>query len=251
MISVNGHQLHVETYGSRKDPAFFLLHHGLGSVRAWRNTIPALIEAGYYVIAYDRWGFGASSPRNEFSIPYFNEDVADLHDLYSHLEVEKAALIGHSDGGTIALYYAAKFPDQVQALVSVAAHIYVEPQMESGLDHTRRAFEQDSRFREGMTRIHGDRADAVFVNWYEGWRKQENLNWDIRPVLRRIECPTLVVQGMEDEYASDQHAWDIAGAIPNADLWLAPEGVHMLPQNMPDEFNQRVIAFLGEHVKRQ
>jgi pimeloyl-ACP methyl ester carboxylesterase len=66
----------------------------------------------------------------------------------------------------------------------------------------------------------------------------------MRPVLEKIACPTLVVQGMEDEHATPQHARDIAAGIPGAELWLDPGTAHMLPQERAEVFNRKVVEFL-------
>ncbi|RPI32007.1 MAG: alpha/beta fold hydrolase [Chloroflexota bacterium] len=84
----------------------------------------------------------------------------------------------------------------------------------------------------------------MFSGWFEGWRRKPNLEWDIRPQLGMITCPALVVQGEQDEYATPQHAADIAAAIPGASLWLVPGGRHMLPQELSGEFNDRLLTFL-------
>ncbi len=247
-IHVNGHELYVETHGPPDAPAVVLLHHGLGSVRAWKAQTPALAEAGFYTVVYDRWGYGRSERREEFSIPFFNEDLDDLDDLLDQLGLERASLVGHSDGGTIGLSYAARRPERVQSLVTVAAHIYVEPKMETGIERLRIDYENGSSFRRAFSRVHGVKADMVFRAWYEGWRKPEYIHWDIRPLLRQIESPTLVIQGTADEYATPQHARDIAEAISGAELWLLEGAKHMLPQEQAQEFNRRVIEFLKAHT---
>lgn len=240
----NGRQLYFEEHGSRDGHPVVLLHHGLGSTRAWRAQIPALVEAGFRVIAYDRWGYGGSDPRPGLDIPLFQADRQDLLALLDGLGVERAALVGHSDGGTLALYFAADQPRRVTSLVVVAAHIYIEPKMQTGINAVRRAFEADERFHEGLQRVHGENTLAVFDGWFYGWLRPENLSWDLRPVLSRVTCPVLVVQGMEDEHAVPQHAQDLAAALPRSSLWLEPGVNHMLPQEKPAAFNRRVVEFL-------
>jgi pimeloyl-ACP methyl ester carboxylesterase len=241
---VNGHHIFVETHGAVKNQPVVLLHHGLGALRSWKGQTPVLAEAGLRVIAYDRWGHGKSDPRPTFAMPYFKEDLADLERLLDKLGVHQAALIGHSDGGKIAMYFAAASPQRVTCLVIVAAHIYIETKMQPGIEGVRSDYEQDFRFREKMRRVHGDKAKALFQGWYEGWTKPEYLAWDMRPLIHKIACPTLVVQGLEDEHATPNHARDIAAAIPNAELWLVPGAGHMLPQDCAQEFNRRVIEFI-------
>lgn len=244
-MQINGHNLNVEVHGPASGQAVALLHHGLGSIRAWKETTPALAASGLRVIVYDRWGYGKSDPRSELGQPTFIDDRADLVSLLDELQVERAALVGHSDGGTIALYFAAAHPGRVAKLVSVAAHIYVEAKMEPGMQMIRRTYESDADFRRKFTRQHGEKAGQVFQSWYGGWLKTENLSWDMRPLLAGISCPALVVQGEQDEHATPQHARDIAAAIPGAEFWLLPGAGHMLPQEAAERFNPRLIAFLS------
>ncbi len=241
---VNGHELHVERYGPENGPLVILLHHGLGSVHAWKEQIPALEQAGWQVIAYDRWGYGGSQARPSLDLPTFATDLADLHEIYSRYHIGQAALVGHSDGGTIALYFAAQYPPLVSCVVAVAAHIYVEPKMEPGIQGVWQAFEQDERFKLGLRHAHGEKYQTTFYNWFNGWHRLESLSWDMRPSLALIKCPVLVVQGGQDEHATPQHARDIAAAIPGADLWLVPAAGHMLPQEHADKFNPRLLQFL-------
>ncbi len=260
-MHINNRNLYVEEHGSDQDPVVVFLHHGLGSTRAWRAQVPVFVEAGYRVIVYDRWGYGQSDPRPYLDVPTFEDDIADLKETLERLNVQQpalsepkgATLIGHSDGGTLALYFAEKYPDMVTSLVTVAAHIYLEPKMEPGIQGIKAAFEHDVRFRNGMRRAHGDKFEAVFNSWFDGWHKPAALDWDMRSLLSKISCPALVIQGEDDEHATPQHAIDIAVAIPDAELWLEPGVGHMLPQDEPEIFNQKVIEFLcvRNHVIRK
>jgi pimeloyl-ACP methyl ester carboxylesterase len=246
MLVINGHNLNIEQFGPGNGLAVVLLHHGLGSIKAWREQVPALVEAGYHVIAYDRWGYGGSDARPGLDLPTFTADISDLRKILAQLGVRQTALVGHSDGGTIALYYATAYPDQVTSLVSIAAHIYVEPKMEPGILGVQRAFESDEHFRTGLRYAHGAKYESVFTNWFTGWHRIESLSWDMRPILGQLRCPVLIVQGEEDEHAAPQHAKDIANAIPRAELWLIPNTGHMVPQEAANVFNSRLLQFLRQ-----
>jgi pimeloyl-ACP methyl ester carboxylesterase len=243
-MRINGHNLNVERNGPENRPCVVLLHHGLGSVKAWRGQVSALVDAGYHVIAYDRWGYGGSDSRPGLDLPTFAADIDDLHILLEHLGVRRAALVGHSDGGTIALYYAAQYPDEVTCLVTVAAHIYVEAEMEQGILGVQQAFETDEHFRTGLRYAHGAKYESVFHNWFDGWHRSEYLSWDIRQNIQQISCPALIVQGEKDEHATPQHAEDIAAEIPGAELWIIPAAGHMVPQENAELFNARLLQFL-------
>jgi pimeloyl-ACP methyl ester carboxylesterase len=109
-------------------------------------------------------------------------------------------------------------------------------------------FELDKHFRTGLRYAHGTKFEAVFYNWFDGWHRLETRNWDMRPILSKLKCPTLIVQGEADQYASPQHAKDIAEAIPRAELWLIPEAGHMLPQENANLFNPILLQFLTQPV---
>ena len=221
-----------------------LLHHGLGSTAAWKHQVPALVEAGFQVITYDRWGYGASDPRPRLDVPHFTQDVADLADLLDALGIEQALLVGHSDGGNVALTFAATHPQRALAVVAVAAHIYLEPTMPPGIAQVARKYREDPEFRAALDRVHHGRGDAVFHLWHNAWTQPDLAQWDARPRFGMVSCPVLVVQGEADEHATPQHARDLAAALPNARLILVPGGRHMLPQEQPDTFNALLLDFL-------
>lgn len=245
-ICVNNHEIYVEDHGDNTRPTVILLHHGLGSTLSWHEFIPILVNAGYRAIAYDRWGYGRSDIRHGLAIPYFLDDIIDLFEITKRLCDSPVTLIGHSDGGTIALFYASRYPEMVDGLVCVAAHIYVEQKMVQGIEEVKRQFLTDQRFQRGLRRVHGDRFKLVFDNWYSGWVNPENLKWDMRPLLTQVSCPCLIIQGKNDEHASMQQAIDLVNSLPNAQLWLLENVGHMVPKEASDEFNQEVLSFLEQ-----
>jgi pimeloyl-ACP methyl ester carboxylesterase len=248
--SINGRQLYVEVVGSADAPPVVLLHHGLGSTRSWQAQLPALQEAGFRTITYDRWGYGLSDPRPFRLDPDFHQDEQDLLVLLDNLQCDQAALVGHSDGGTIALQFSAHHPDRVRCLVCVSAHIYVEPKMLKGILGVHQSYKENTAMRLGLSRLHGDKVDQVFTNWFDGWCQPENADWDMRTLLGQVACPVLVVQGFEDEHATPVHAQDLAAAIPGAELWLVEGARHMLPQEVPELFTPRLLEFLWRnHVQ--
>jgi pimeloyl-ACP methyl ester carboxylesterase len=244
LLEINGHLLNIETAGPVDGPVVVFLHHGLGAIRSWKAQIPAFSAAGYQVLAYDRWGHGNSAPREHWSMPDFEPDLADLEAVLSELGHRQVALIGHSDGGNIAMLYALTHPEQITGLVIIAAHIYIEPKMTSVIQTVKDDFEGDPLFRSKLKRVHGENTDKVFWGWFNGWTNPVIREWDMRFQLSKLTSPTLVVQGLEDEHATFQHARDLADSIPQAELWLVPGAGHMLPQQVPDLFNQRGLTFL-------
>ena len=151
-MRINGHNLNVEFTDPPAGRRWCCCTTGWARSAPGRKPSLPWRRAGLRVIAYDRWGYGKSDPRPELGLPTFEADQADLLSLLDELQVERAALVGHSDGGTIALYFAAAHPERVAKLVSVAAHIYVEPKMEPGMQMIRRTYESDADFQRKIHR---------------------------------------------------------------------------------------------------
>jgi pimeloyl-ACP methyl ester carboxylesterase len=247
-MEINGREIVLQRTGPQDGPVLVLLHHGLGAIRSWKGQILDFCRAGYQVIAYDRWGHGASAARDRWSMPNFEPDLADLQEILRQLECDQVCMVGHSDGGNIAMLYAQEYPHQVACLVLIAAHVYIEPKMAAGIQALRNAFENDARFRKQLRRVHGEKSEALFWGWYRGWSRPELQDWDMRLLLSGISCPALVVQGSEDEHATPQHARDLASSLPAAELCFIPGAGHMLPQENPREFNQSVLKFLKHKI---
>jgi pimeloyl-ACP methyl ester carboxylesterase len=243
-LTINDHRIYYEVHGPDEGQPIVLLHHGLGSVQAWKAQIPSFTGAGFRLVVYDRWGYGLSDPRPFLSLPTFEEDLEDLRALLEHLGIIKTILVGHSDGGTIALYYAAACPEQVKKMIVVAAHIYIEPSKKNGICTLHDAFTGNPKFIAGLERIHGEKAARIFQAWYRGWFNERVINWDMRELLRHVACPVFVVQGSDDEHASPRHAQDLAAALPAARLWVVEGAAHMLPVDQPDLFNDASLEFL-------
>ncbi len=244
MLALDDHRLYWERYGNRSHPCLLLLHHGLGSIRSWRRQIPAFLEAGWQVLVYDRWGYGRSDVRSIFQHAYLAQDAEEAIALLDEQGVEKVTLVGHSDGGSIALLMAAQHPERVQALVVVAAHIYFEPKMVTGLAGIAQAA-IDSALIGGLEREHGQRARGLLHAWVEHWQAPESQSLDMRGMLPAISSRTLVIQGELDEHATARHAIDIAEGVQQGDVWLIPDVGHMPPHEIPETFNQRVLEFLA------
>jgi pimeloyl-ACP methyl ester carboxylesterase len=244
-LNIRGHDLYWERYGDPAAPIVMLLHHGLGSIRSWRRQIPAFVRSGWQVLVYDRWGYGRSDTRTKFEHAYLAADTQDAFELIDALGVTKLALVGHSDGGSIALLMAAQQPQRIEALVVVAAHIYFEPMMSDGLDLIAEST-QNRRLIAGLQREHGARTEGLVRAWVDHWRSESSQSLSMRAELGHITCPTLVIQGKLDEHATPQHARDIAEGIEQSQLWLIADVKHMPPHEIPNEFNQRVLTFLTD-----
>ncbi|MCX8061097.1 MAG: alpha/beta hydrolase [Anaerolineales bacterium] len=239
-IEVRGHRIYLERCDRENSPLVVLLHHGLGSVQAWQSQMDVIARSGISVLAYDRWGYGRSDDRSRLDPPFFWEDVRDLEEILGS-ESKPLIIIGHSDGGNIALTFASNHSENLLGVIVIAAHIYFEPKMAQGIQELLRAFQENKSFRSGLQSIHGGK--PVFERWFHAW-SQSGMDWDLRPAFSSISCPVLVLQGSEDEHASVKHAVDLAAALPKGRVRILEGITHMLPQKFCDIFNQILFEAL-------
>jgi pimeloyl-ACP methyl ester carboxylesterase len=178
-----------------------LLHEGLGSVGLWRE-FPAQLQAatGRRLIAFSRFGHGRSAPPARPRTPaFFHEEALEvLPELLAALDVRAPVLLGHSDGASIALIHAARYP--VSALILLAPHVFVEEMCVSAIRETREAF-LSGALRERMSRHHDD-PDAAFWGWCDVWLDPAFAAWNLEEEASRLTTPVLLIQGAEDPYGS-------------------------------------------------
>lgn len=210
-IEVAGKRLYYEIHFpellKEGNPLLIFLHEGLGSVRQWKN-FPESIgkELKCTVLVYDRYGYGKSEKLDELrdSNYLFNEAFIYLPELIEKLQInQKLFLIGHSDGGTIALLFASKYSDRILGLVTEADHLFCEDVTISGIKNAVIEYES-GKIKLGLQKFHGNKTDSIFYGWADVWLAPENKDWNIEDYLPKITCPVLAIQGKEDCYGSER-----------------------------------------------
>ena len=206
------------------------LHEGLGSITQWRNFPLALVHAtGLPALIYDRCGYGRSEPLAQPPDPSYLETEAfeRLPAVLAACGIESPILVGHSDGGTIALLHAARYPQGPLGVVTEAAHVFVEDISIQGIWRTLHAFET-TPLRDRLRAHHGDKVDAVFRGWSEVWLSPAFQTWSMVDLLQGIRCPVLAVQGEEDEYGTQAQVQAIVqGVAGPAQALLLPGCAHV------------------------
>ncbi len=230
-------------------PTVVLLHDGLGAIGSWRELpgrLAGLLQVN--TLAYDRWGYGRSQERPGFGDRFMEAEVPVLRALLEHLGIERPGLVGHSDGGSIALLFAAAHPERVRAVVTEAAHTFVEPETQAGI-RALLALQAAGRTPDWLRKLHGPRADDVLRAWSAHWLSEVHARWDIRAKLPRVRCPVLAVQGDSDEFGTQAQVDSILAAVPGARSWIAPRCGHTPHSQAEDAFVERVVAFLRPHLR--
>lgn len=187
-------------------PLLVFLHEGLGSIRQWKDFPGLLAERVHCpALLYDRYGYGLSGERKEpFQSDFLHDEaIRSLPALFESLGIADCPkiLVGHSDGGTIALIHAGAHPAHILGVISEAAHVLVEADTRNGILQTKEEYGK-GRMRELLKRYHGERTDALVYGWISNWLSEESRTWNVEAFLSKIVCPVLAIQGDEDHFGS-------------------------------------------------
>jgi pimeloyl-ACP methyl ester carboxylesterase len=155
-------------------------------------------------------------------------------------------LFGHSDGGSIALLHAARFPQAVAGLVVLAPHILVE---EFGLASIRVAREAyaTTDLKQRLGRYHDD-VDSAFRGWNDIWLDPAFERWNIEAELATIACPVLAVQGLDDEYGTLEQIRGIARRVPGTQLLELADCGHSPHRDQPERLIEAAGRFIADRA---
>jgi pimeloyl-ACP methyl ester carboxylesterase len=159
-----------------------------------------------------------------------------------------AWLIGHSDGASIALLYAAAFPERVDGVIALAPHVLVEPTSLQGIRAAREAYLHAS-LRNKLSRYHDD-VDSAFWGWNDIWLDPAFATWNIQAQLAQIRAPVLVIQGADDEYGSPVHLQRILAHVPGAAALELEQCGHAPQRDCPHLVNPAILEFIGAARQR-
>lgn len=205
-LRADGAQLEYACWGPPPDKAltYVLLHEGLGCVALWRDFPERLSAAtGCGVFAYSRRGYGRSEaddlPR---PLDYMTREALDvLPQVLDALDAPQIALLGHSDGATIAAIYAGSVRDvRVNHVTLIAPHFFTEATGLASIAAARAAFETGNMAAR-MGKYHKD-PEATFRGWADAWLDPGFRDWNVEDCIPGLACPVLAIQGDADAYGS-------------------------------------------------
>lgn len=246
--TATGQRLYYECIaGGESLPHLVFLHEGLGCTRMWRDFPERLCRlTGCPGLVYDRLGYGKSSPLSEKRTIHYLHDYA-LMEL--PLVVDKLLgrrpfiLVGHSDGGSIALIYGARVDARLLGIITEAAHAHVDEETLAGIAAAEEAWHRGKM--RGLERYHGERCEKVFMDWAVTWQSSWFRAWSIEYLLPAIKAPLLVIQGEDDPYGTRAQVDAIvSGAAGEAHTHLV-EGCGHIPHFQAPE---AVLASMGNFI---
>jgi len=204
--SLRAHGRAVEIHWARTASSatpIVLLHEGLGAARSWRDFPERLAaQTGRSVFAYSRLGHGSSDlPPAPHTPSFMHEEAQEwLPAILDAAAIDRAVLVGHSDGASIAMVFAATHPAHVEALVLEAPHVFVEEISIRSIEQTKRRY-QSGDLRQRLQKYHSD-VDAAFRGWSDVWLDPDFRNWNLEQYLPSITCACLIIQCDDDQYGT-------------------------------------------------
>lgn len=235
-------------------PLIIFLHEGLGSLAMWKSFPEQLCHAtGFRGLVYSRPGYGRSTPRpgaEVWGVDFMHRQAYEvLPAMLKSLGVDGTRqpvwLMGHSDGASIALLYAARFSSQVAGLIVLAPHIMVEDKTVASIEQARQAY-LNSDLRERLAKYH-DAPDSAFWGWNQIWLNPAFRAWSIEAEIKSIRCPLLAVQGLDDEYGSFKQIDGIVATLPQTELLKLSACGHSPQRDQGERLIAAASIFMTNH----
>jgi pimeloyl-ACP methyl ester carboxylesterase len=273
LVKIANRQLEYEWYGpsSEAAPTLVFLHEGLGCVAMWRDFPERLAaQMGCGALVYSRAGYGKSDPIElPRPVSFMHEEALQTLPLVlDAFSIRETIVVGHSDGGSIAIIHAGGTRDpRVRGLILEAPHVFVE---EVGLESIR-AIAGDYRgegagrmpanrprdagapgagtpvfLGQRLARYHGEQVDQTFWGWNDVWLNPDFRSWNIEEYLPEILVPVLLIQGADDQYGTREQIRKIeAGCRAPVRTMLLENCGHTPHLDQPE----RTIEAMKEFVK--
>ena len=254
-VAAGGKRLEYEWLGPgpAAAPTLVFLHDGQGCVDTWRDFPAALVAAtGCGALVYSRAGYGGSeaSP-GPWPVSFMHDEaLAALPQVVAALGVRDGFLVGHSDGASISLIYAAAGAGAgaaggwLRGMALEAPHVSVEPVCLESIAKLPGLYRQPDLWRR-MVRHHGANAQGCSESWMEVWLRPEFRSWSIEDLLPRVRCPVLAIQGEQDPYGTlDQLRTVAAGCAGPTEALVLPRCGHTPHRQQRDATLAAMSGFL-------
>ena len=231
-LTLDGKRLEVVWHGPAPEdaPTLVFLHEGLGCVAMWRDYPAKLAAAtGCGALVYSRLGYGRSAPCSlPRSLRFMHDEGLQVFPaLLECAGVRDCVLIGHSDGGSIALIYAGgTAAPPLRGVITEAPHVFCEELTVRSIQKAKESYEKGD-LRQKLQKYHGANTDCAFWGWNGAWLHPDFVNWNLEEYLPHITVPMLVIQGEDDEYGTAAQVEAIARqAGAGAEVLMVPQCGH-------------------------
>lgn len=249
-IAVGGVRLEYAWFGPPPTaaPTIVFLHEGLGSLGLWSDFPEAVCrQTGCGGLVYSRRGHGNSDPLERPHDVQFmhHEALVVLPQVLDEFRIADMILLGHSDGGSIALIYTGSGLGKPRGLVLEAPHVFNEQRIVAGIGEIRTRYESGS-LRSRLERHHGSNTDGIFRAWADVWMSPEFQDWNIEEFLPDVQAPTLVIQGIDDEYGTERQVEAIKAGIGGpCETLMVPDCGHLPHVDQRDIVEAATTTFVS------
>jgi len=250
-IQADGRRLRAQWIGGPAgdgQPVLVFLHGGLDGIGQWRGVPGDLCRStGLRGLVYERWGHGESEslilPRPKDYMA--REAERALPEVLAACGIARPILVGHSDGGSIALLYAAANPKGAMASICIAAHVFVEDITIAGIGEVVARWDSGD-LQPRLALYHGGNTELMFRGWADTWRRSDFRGWNIEACLPDIVCPVFVIQGARDEHATLAQVESIThGVTGPVETYIVPDCAHSPHLEARADVLARMTAFIA------
>jgi pimeloyl-ACP methyl ester carboxylesterase len=274
LITVDGVRTVLMDVGPRDGSVVVLIHGFGGSTFSWRETLPALAEAGYRAIAFDLKGFGLSDKTFDADYTHAAQATFTAH-LLDALGIERATLVGHSMGGSVVGHFAYLYPDRVERLVFVDGAVFTAdrptswtrsltpiliriPPFRRWAQIAMRSLLNPERITASLRTAYSD-PNFVSPEIAEKYLLPQTMkDWDLALLgimraggqnalptpLDFIQAPTLIVWGADDTWVPLEAGERLRDSVPQAEWAVFPNAGHLPMEEQASAFNTRLLEFL-------
>ena len=250
-LTVDSTVLRAQIIGelTAKKPTIVLLHGGLDCIETWKNFPTELATAtGLAVIVYERFGHGQSGQLTGVRASNYRHIEAEkvLPKVLKALALEHVILVGHSDGGAMALIAAAFLADQVLAVCAISPPLVIDEVVRKGIQDAVKQYEKGGLARR-LKVFHGEATDALFYGWAKPWLSDECKGISWASDIRKVECPVTVIFGKADVYGYQSSLNELLEHLVETPDVLLLEGVGHMPHH---EAQKAVIQSIKNLVNK-
>jgi len=247
-VVADGKRLEAAAYGPPPDqaPTLVLLHEGLGCVALWRDFPERLARAtGFGVFVYSRAGYGHSDPIElPRPLDYMTREARlSSPAVLGAIGFRKGALVGHSDGASIAAIYAGEHADErVKGLILIAPHVFTEAPGLASIAEAKEAYATGD-LRAKLAKYHAH-VDSAFCGWNGAWLDPGFKAWNIESSVESWRVPALLIQGADDQYGTIAQIRAIEARAQTPVTTLILDACRHSPQfDRPQATLEAIVAF--------
>ena len=252
-LNIGSKQIEIQWQGEGKKgyPTLIFLHEGLGCAEMWKDFPYVLSrKTGCPSLIFSRLCYGASDPcQRPWKINFMHkEGLRILPAIINETKIKDHILVGHSDGGSIAIIYAGSpYAKGLKGLITEAAHVFCEQVTVESIYQAKIDYDHYD-LRQRLKKYHGKNTENAFRGWNDVWLHSHFINWNIEKYLPRIKTPMLAIQGNKDQYGTLKQIESIKSRVKNVIPYIIEDCRHSPHFEQPEKVLDIMASFIDEII---